>query len=145
MNLPVISITTEQLNVALTEYRERSAQPTWAGSAAFLGLTRSMLDACLAGEITHADRDAVARTLALHKTHLEAFLESVLTREKGSPAGAQFALKNQHGWRETTTVEFTERPRLSIIVEGELGRLLQQGGVMDGDIIDDDDLDWLGL
>ena len=86
------------------------------------------------------------RVLALHRTHIEAYLEGILTREKGSPAGAQFALKSQHSWTETINIELSSKPQLSIIVEGELGRLLasRDADIVDAEIVEDEDDDWLG-
>lgn len=142
---PVARHTVEQLRFSLETYRENVSAPTWAGTAAYLGIPRALLDAYLAGKIEADDPQGISELLALHKTHLEAYLESILTRERGSPAGAQFALKAQMGWRDTISIEISDRPTLSIVVEGELGRLLANRDIEDAEVIEDDpDDDWLG-
>lgn len=141
---PVARHTVEQLRFSLENYRENVSAPTWAGTAAYLGIPRALLDAYLAGKIDADDPQGISELLALHKTHLEAFLETVLTRERGSPAGAQFALKNQHGWEDKMSFDLNARPQLSIVVDGgsELAKLLSRSDVEDAEVIEDDD--WLG-
>ena len=142
VSLPVPPFSADTLETVLDRYRDSTGAPTWAGSAAYAGVARVMLDACLTGQISHPDKADIQRLLALHRTHIEAYLEGVLTREKGSPAGAQFALKAQHQWEDKVTLELAQRPQLSIVVEGELGRLLL--GRDDDDIEDVEDDSWLG-
>lgn len=145
VTLPVPKYPLEELERRLTIYRDNTPTPTWAGTAAFLGVSRGTLDAYAAGQINSQEKDGIAEALSVHKTHIEAYLESVLTREKGSPAGAQFALKSQHFWRDTINIEISERPQLSVVVEGELGRLIANRDVVDAEIIEDEDDDsWLG-
>ena len=144
LNLPVPTFTADELNLRLSIYRESTSAPTWAGSAAYLGIPRNMLDACLNGQIESKDKAEIMRVLALHRTHLEAYLEGILTREKGSPAGAQFALKAQMGWEDKISVELSSKPQLSIQVGEELGRLLARHDIVDAEIVEDEDDDWLG-
>lgn len=154
MSLPVsrtVSLPTPPFSAALLAdtlevYRASSAALTWAGSAAYLGVSRVMLDACLAGQISSSEAADIQEILALHRTHIEGYLEGILTREKGSPAGAQFALKAQHGWEDKVTLELSQKPQLVINVDGELGRLLlnRDGDIEDGEIIEDEDDSWLG-
>ena len=138
VTLPVPRHTADDLERRLDQYREGSPVPTWAGTAAFLGVPRVMLDAYKAGQINSPEAARIAEMLQLHLTHVEAYLEGVLTREKGSPAGAQFALKAQMGWEDKVTVELSSKPQLSVIVSGELGRMLA-GQIDDAEIIEDDD------
>lgn len=145
---PVARHTVEQLRFSLETYRENVSAPTWAGTAAYLGIPRALLDAYLAGKIDADDPQGISELLALHKTHLEAYLEGILTRERGSPAGAQFALKNSHGWTDTMHIDLSARPQLAIVVEqsSELAKLLSRSDVEDAEVIEDDeDPDgWLG-
>ena len=144
VSLPVPKYPLEELERRLTIYRDNTPTPTWAGTAAFLGVSRGTLDAYAAGQINSQEKDGIAEALSVHKTHIEAYLEGILTRERGSPAGAQFALKAQMGWEDKVSIELSAKPQLSIIVEGELGRLLSRQDVTDAEIIEDDDDDWLG-
>ena len=145
VSLPVPRYPLEELERRLEVYRENTPSPTWAGTAAFLGISRGLLDAYAAGQINSSEKDGIVDALGVHKTHIEAYLEGILTREKGSPAGAQFALKSQHNWTDTITIDLNARPQLSIIVEGELGRLLSQRDIADAEIIEDSsEDDWLG-
>lgn len=144
VNLPAPPFGASLLAERLAVYRDASPAMTWAGSAAFLGISRILLDACLAGHISSDEKTQIQEILALHRTHIEGYLEGVLTRERGSPAGAQFALKAQHGWEDKVTLELSQRPQLSIQVAGELGRLLMnRDGIDDAEIVEDED-DWLG-
>lgn len=144
VSLPVPRYPLEELERRLEVYREATPTPTWAGTAAFLGISRGTLDAYAAGQINSSEKDGIADALGVHKTHIEAYLESVLTREKGSPAGAQFALKSQHNWRDTLNIEINDKPQLSIVVEGALAQLLANRDIADAEIIEDDDDSWLG-
>lgn len=145
VTLPVPKYPLEELERRLTIYRDNTPTPTWAGTAAFLGVSRGTLDAYAAGQINSQEKDGIAEALSVHKTHIEAYLESVLTRERGSPAGAQFALKSQMGWDDKISIELSAKPQLSVIVEGTLATLLANRDIADAEIIEEEDDDsWLG-
>lgn len=146
VSFPAARHTPAELRETLSTYLSNTQAPTWAGSAAYLGISRLLLDAYQAGQIDSPYKDEIKDILEVHRTHIEAFLEGVLTREKGSPAGAQFALKAKFGWEDKVTLELSQKPQLVINVDGELGRLLlnRDGDIEDGEIIEDDDDSWLG-
>lgn len=146
VNLPAARYEPDELRQKLEVYRDQVSAPTWAGTAAFLGMPRELLDAHLDGLVASSDKDALREVLQIHRTCIEAHLESVLTREKGSPAGAQFYLKSRFGWEDRYTIDLNARPTLSIVVDGgsELAKLLSRSDVEDAEVIEDDDSDWLG-
>lgn len=126
VTLPAPSHSAYELQTLLNAYKERARVPTWAGTAAYLGIPRALLDAMHDGRIDAPEQDKAdyQGLLARFKTFIEAYLEETLTREKGSPAGAIFALRAKFDWRDVISVEIGERPTLAVSVGEELGRLL---------------------
>lgn len=107
------------------EWVRMPCAPTYAGAASALGLSRKQLDCYWQGQINSPMKDAYAQVVEMFRTDIEAYLEGMLTRERGSPSGAIFALESNFGWRRTVNIEVTEKPKLVIHVQGELAAMLK--------------------
>jgi len=128
------------LRQKVMEYRDAQLDEerplTWAGLAAYLGITRQGLDLYRQGKVLDKTKasSAIVGVLEYYQTLMEADKESKLQSKEYATSGIVFALKNQHGWTDTQHVEHTGQAPIQIAITSDSplrGRLERAGVIVE--------------
>jgi len=128
------------MRTKIIEFLDRQTEAekplTWAGLAAYLGISRHGLDLYRDGKVLDKTKtsSAIVDMLAFYQTLMEADKESKLQSKEYATSGIVFALKNQHGWTDTQHVEHTGQAPIQIAITSDSplrGRLERAGVIVE--------------
>ena len=124
------------MRLKVIDYAVQQAQDdvrcTWAGLAAYLGMTRRGLDMYREGTVGK-DKDAVVHLLGYYATLMEAQLEQWLTDRHHATAGVIRALEvcDPDRWVQSTKVDISVTQQIQVVLPtgGKLRQRMINAGV----------------
>lgn len=101
----------KKLEKAIDEYFNDEDYPTLSGLALHLDLSRQ-------GLLNYSKKNKYFDIYRRARDRVQSEYEKVLVYSKGSPGGAQFALKNM-GWRDNTDLNVSGDKKITVDLEKE--------------------------